>query len=420
MFSLYVCIWTVITSSLCILMLHLLLKNTSLLIRYGLGFFVLTCILCMLRLFTPLEFSCFQHKYEFPHWISLLLKPLSLSWHGISISCLWIVFSLSVSLILLIRFILKTRKGCRLLYDHSQATADYNETLHLIDPDCKLPIRRTDLLTSPVIIGYFHPTIYISHADYGSRDIYNILKHEYTHYRYHHLMLKLGLKLMTILFWWDPFIYLLQRDISHIIELICDERSMQGYESRDRNNYLRTLMNTMRRLRGMELLEQPDGPVENYLGFASCVNKGSTEQRLTYHMSQDPARRRRSPLLIFRKLLLCSFALFWMLASYYVIFQPAYEPQAAEIQEADEDPDLMGAYSNERNAYLVEQGDGSYVFYFMTENYGLTSVEDIPAAEVEAGYYSIYTTISYEDYKDLGDYTESQVYRDFLKDADME
>ena len=47
--------------------------------------------------------------------------------------------------------------------------------------------------------------------------------------------------------------------------------------------------------------------------------------------------------------------------------------------------------SDKENAYLKEQEDGSYLFYF----YG--NMMEVPSADVEAGLYDFYPIIEYED-----------------------
>ncbi len=68
------------------------------------------------------------------------------------------------------------------------------------------------------------------------------------------------------------------------------------------------------------------------------------------------------------------------ISSYLVIWQPVYN--LSEEQYAEEEPDEV--ISDETNAYLVKQKDGSYIFYF--EGYEIP----VPKEDFDAGYYDGY------------------------------
>ena len=130
------------------------------------------------------------------------------------------------------------------------------------------------------------------------------------------------------------------------------------------------------------------------LGFVSVTGGKTTKQRVTYHLNKTPMVARKR----YRIYLLNGIAVFWLLASYFVILQPFYQPDDAEN------------YSNGENAYLVECQDGSYEFH-----YG-ANIVSVPRESMEQDGYYIYPVISYEEYKDLGSYQEAQSYQEMFLD----
>ena len=107
MYTFYAFFWAMFTGSLFILFLHFLMKDTSILLKTGLGFFILGTALCILRLFTPLEIPFHQYRIEYPRFISELIRPRDFFDTGIPLIYVIVFCSLMVSFILFLHFIFK-------------------------------------------------------------------------------------------------------------------------------------------------------------------------------------------------------------------------------------------------------------------------------------------------------------------------
>ena len=77
-------------------------------------------------------------------------------------------------------------------------------------------------LDIPFGIGVFQKRIFLPDKEYSESELFYILKHEYTHFCNHDLVVKMLVNLFCCVFWWNPFVYLLQNDITEILELKCD------------------------------------------------------------------------------------------------------------------------------------------------------------------------------------------------------
>jgi len=372
MYSFYIFLWATITGSIFILFIHFLLKDTSFLLRTGLGFFAVCTLLCVLRLFTPLEFSPLLHKIEYPGWVSGLIRPRYLFHTEIPAEYALIAFSLMVSFILLCRYLFRTAKISRTLFSHSTEDPEAESLLHTIDDNCGIRVRRTELIKGPVIIGVRRPVIYLPEMELSVMNLSDILRHEYTHWKRHHLPIKILIQLVTILFWWNPCIYILARDLSHIIEMICDEYAMNRYDKMEKVHYMSTLIHCLRRSSGHGSSAEPKicG-----MGFVSSGSGRSTKQRVSYHLNKAAsASRRRVGVSLLYALAFC-----WMIGSYFIIFVPAYTPDKQQL------------YSEETEAYLVEKADGTYEFHFGEY------VVPVTREEMESDRYMIYPVLSEEE-----------------------
>ena len=68
-------------------------------------------------------------------------------------------------------------------------------------------------LDMPMGIGLFRHRICLPTYEYARRELYYILKHEYTHFCNRDLTVKFLVHLFCCIFWWNPVVYLLKKDI---------------------------------------------------------------------------------------------------------------------------------------------------------------------------------------------------------------
>ena len=80
-----------------------------------------------------------------------------------------------------------------------------------------------DTITSPLLIGCFRPTVVLTKAELSDADFYYTVLHEWTHYRRGDLIYKWLVQFTICLHWINPCVYLLEREVSRMCELSCDE-----------------------------------------------------------------------------------------------------------------------------------------------------------------------------------------------------
>lgn len=100
---------------------------------------------------------------------------------------------------------------------------------------------------SPILIGLFKPTIVLPMYEIPNDELALILKHELIHYKKKDLWVKrLGI-FAIILHWYNPLIYLLQKELTKWCELSCDEYVVMSMSLSERKKYAETILNMMQR-----------------------------------------------------------------------------------------------------------------------------------------------------------------------------
>lgn len=77
---------------------------------------------------------------------------------------------------------------------------------------------------------------------YSERELYYILKHEYTHFRNHDTLLKQITVLFSKVFWWNPLVLLLMHDLEQSVEIRCDLAVTKHMDKGEKYAYMKTLV----------------------------------------------------------------------------------------------------------------------------------------------------------------------------------
>lgn len=98
---------------------------------------------------------------------------------------------------------------------------------------------------SPMIIGFFRPLLVLPDNEYSQEELYFILKHELIHFKRNDVYVKLLLVVANSIHWFNPLIYLMQKEAGVDMELSCDERVIRGTDYAVRKAYTETLLSTL-------------------------------------------------------------------------------------------------------------------------------------------------------------------------------
>ena len=136
-----------------------------------------------------------------------------------------------------------SRNGRRIMKDSIYGMYDkLSDELRL---DRRIPIVAYDKAESPMVLGLIHPVLVLPVEEYSDEELYFIFKHEFIHYKRHDVWLKLLFVLANAVHWFNPVIWLMQREAAADMELSCDERVMADADCTARKAYTEILFSIL-------------------------------------------------------------------------------------------------------------------------------------------------------------------------------
>lgn len=101
------------------------------------------------------------------------------------------------------------------------------------------------LISSPMLIGFFHPCIVLPCADIPKTNFEYIVLHELTHCKRRDMLYKWLVQITVCLHWFNPLVYLLSREITKACEFSCDEAVLAKTGYGGAQDYGKTLLDAM-------------------------------------------------------------------------------------------------------------------------------------------------------------------------------
>ncbi len=110
---------------------------------------------------------------------------------------------------------------------------------------CTVYVMEYSEAESPMIIGFIKPVLVLPKEQYSSEDLFFILKHELVHLKRGDVYLKLLFVTANAVHWFNPFIWIMQKEAVIDMELSCDEKVTQGASYELRKAYTETLLSML-------------------------------------------------------------------------------------------------------------------------------------------------------------------------------
>ena len=101
------------------------------------------------------------------------------------------------------------------------------------------------LVSSPLLLGLFHPCIVLPRVDILEKDFRYIVLHELTHYKRCDMFYKWLVQVTVCLHWFNPLVHLMSREITKACEFSCDEAVLTKMGSGNAQDYGKTLLDAM-------------------------------------------------------------------------------------------------------------------------------------------------------------------------------
>ena len=247
----------VLWGSLFVITLHLFRRRFPQIAGRTPSFFLALYLLCALRMAVPVEFvtlsdailpslsdgiwnglpqlrvsSGIQHQFLF------LLLTLWFAVAGVLIALF--LFRYNRDVCSLLRHTEPSLEGERLLLEIQQRYSRKTAVSVLVCPAVK----------SPMGVGLFHRRILLPCAEYRQEELRYILLHEYTHFRAGDLWIRFLLCVFQCLFWWNPTVCLLQKDVEELLEIRCDLHVTESLSVQEKTAYLEVILQAVKQASG--------------------------------------------------------------------------------------------------------------------------------------------------------------------------
>ncbi len=212
------------------------------------------------------------------------------------------------------------------------------EILDAVDGNSSIRVLRSAEIITPCCMGIFRKRIFLPAKDNDREELLYILLHEYTHLANQDILLKVLVRVLCGIYWWNPLVYLLKKDLSQSMEIRCDLSVTGQLKEKEKADYLEVMLKAF----------CESGLPEKSTGVACLVEERSQSllERFRIVADMGVVQKKRVNLLAGVVMLML------LVVSYSFIFQSKYDPQISEI-ETDENIYLM----DEETSYIVKQGD---------------------------------------------------------------
>lgn len=212
-----------------------------------------------------------------------------------------------------------------------------------LDKENRIEVLKTSFTKSPCCIGIFRKRILLPDREYSKDELRYILLHEYAHLYNNDILLNELIRVLCWIYWWNPIVYLLQKELNQSIEIRCDLSVTRYLNENERADYLDVMLDAF-----VESRE-----VNQYVGAVGLVENHSQSLLERFRIVADMEVVQKNRTNVFAAFIMTLL----LIVSYSFILQSSYETPISEI-ETDEN----AYYANPENAYITKQGD-TYILH---------------------------------------------------------
>lgn len=120
----------------------------------------------------------------------------------------------------------------------------YANLLKELSINKKIQLKYSYEVETPV---FFNSSVILPPYDYTLKELDWIFRHELMHFKSKDLYIKYLVLFLKCVYWFNPFIYIMEKFIDLDCELYCDERVLKNRTIEERQDYALTIINAMRK-----------------------------------------------------------------------------------------------------------------------------------------------------------------------------
>jgi len=351
--------------------LVVLLRKSNIFYRcFSIHTLLLIVVLCILKAFVVIEFP-FTFNINLTKIITTIQAIFEYTVFSLNIKnfifdiCVGHIF-IAISLLGSVIFIYKTSYDCIKFYKFvNTLPRTKNNDIHRILSDVqeltnsneKIEIVIHKKIGSPAIMGYFNPIIVLPDLDFTYEELKGIFVHEIMHYKYKHMFLRIIIKIIRILFWWNPLVYFFNYEANNILEFHADKKLSELLNKQEQISYLESIIKVINNCE-----QQKKSPLI-ITKLIEYNNEKIIEQRFVVFLKGMYSKE--APL---KSKMIFLTALLLFVTSYMFVIQPYNKP--TEEDYGDSAPIIKDDF------YIIKNRD-NYTIYDAAGNHIATYTGDI-------------------------------------------
>lgn len=343
-----------------IIFLSIMRKQTGFIAHFSVAPLLLFLGVCLFRLCFVFELPnaiVIPSSYMFPAIIDgLTMGIFSIMGYELSMLDILIFLWVAGAVFFIVKYMIEAKRLKNILrmktaLKNQCAIKIMNEILSHSKKKTKVELVELAGIPSPMVSGYFHPTIYLPTIPFTEDELRCILLHELTHFLNKDAWIKLFMHFICAIFWWNPMVHILKGNLVHILELRCDAKLISQLNEEEKLKYLESITTVLRyQLSNRQALQ----PTMNAATTSVLVNAGqmsNVEQRFHLILEKDYAKK-------YQPMVYGVYVVITMLflVSNLFVIQPVFSCEDQETYAI-----------TPTAAYLLDNHDGTYSLYVNEE-----------------------------------------------------
>lgn len=356
----------VLWSGILIGMVYWMRRKSQYVRKFGITCIIMVYLFCIVRVLFPIDFSftrgiplrgAFSDVYHVL-WMEKYTAAGFDFYIGTVLCGIWIV----VSMLLLLHFGLEYRSMCSALKklsvrEDDQCTDLLCKVFEETGKKHRVMVCKDAGICMPMGIGIRQWHILLPNQEYTDEELYYILLHEYTHFLNGDLVIKILVHIYCCIFWWNPFVYLLKKDLDQSLEIQCDLCVTENMSYKDTADYLQTIVSSLKVMGG----KRKSAAVNNSVSLGKGSKNEVLERFKTVQKNKENSAKSIKYAIAWMSVFAISF-----IASYSFVPQQFYEPPNEEIETGADVYEITPD-----NSYIVQK-NGKYYW----------RVEGVPDEEI--------------------------------------
>jgi len=230
-------------------------------------------------------------------------------------------------------------------------------------------VYKSHLVSTPCAVGIIKRKILLPDQEYSKQQFEYILMHENEHHKNGDILVKMLINILCALYWWNPCVYLLKKEINQSLEIRCDQSVTRCLSNEEKVAYLSVILEEFKNSVYRKV------PKYEYMMEIAGKEEHALVERFQLVASVNPKN------IHWKRLALAGMLIVLFMSSYSFVIQSSFDVPEAEIEE--------GSYFiDSSNSYILQREDGGYVLVTPNEIIDIDK-EDLEFYE-ESGFSILY------------------------------